>query len=98
MPAKWPAWARRLRGLRGAAAERVLQASGDVEFIQQAAAVQGRDRRRRQAAYAERQLLERRLRVRFALQHKDGAARQRQFAGEEKTDGTGAGDDDVERR
>ena len=73
----------------------VRHGPGQGELVEQAAPVQRFDRWHRQAANAEGQLLELRVRIGLAFQHQHGSAGEREFAGEEQTDGAGAGDEDV---
>ena len=86
--------ARLLRPMRGGGGGGIGALRGD-DIVQQAAPIERLERRRRQAAHPEGELLQRRMRVLRLLQHQDGQAGQAQLAGEEQADGPGSGNDGI---
>jgi hypothetical protein len=74
---------------------RLRLAPGRHKAVQQSAPIKRFDGRYRQAAHAERQFLQRRVRVLRALQHQHGNAGKAQLAGQEQADRASPGDDDV---
>jgi hypothetical protein len=79
---------------RGGACDLVGALRG-FDRLQEVTALEGFESRRRQAAHAERQSLQRRARIRGLFEDHNGNAGESEFAGEEEPNGARAGDDDV---
>lgn len=65
------------------------------DIVKQTAPVKGFRRGQRQAAQAERKLLQRRVRIRCLFQHQHRETAEPQLAGEKQADRSGTGNDDV---
>ncbi len=84
-----------MRGVRRVAARAMLRTLERCDLVQHPATIEGFDAGRRKAAHAERQPLQRRMRVGGLLQHQDREPCKPQLAGKHQADGPGTGNHDI---